>query len=222
MKLVRLKGIPVVKPLDVFLRDHVRAPLKDKGFSKKGRDFRLVGPAGDVAVVNFFSRRLGYGDVEFILDAGIILLPHIDWLESVLGGEGGSGASVGSVESALWWTRLKSPYTYVPSPVVPYTDTWVFDLDDSDRVSFFLGELNSLVDRLRVLVDRQNLISMVRDPATEVQQLRSSREHALAFLLVDEGPSRELDEILRVLESKDPSDDVASWVRARLSRSRSG
>lgn len=98
-----------------------------------------------------------------------------------LRGEDGSDASVGSVASALWWTRLKSPYTYMPSPVVPYTDTWVFNLNDNERISFFLDELNSLVDRLRVLVDRQNLILVVRDPATAVQDLRSSREHALGF-----------------------------------------
>ncbi len=60
----------MVKPLDAFLRDHVRPLLKDEGFSKKGRDFRLIARIGDVALVNFSPWRMDYCEVEFILDAG--------------------------------------------------------------------------------------------------------------------------------------------------------
>jgi hypothetical protein len=198
----------VVKPLDAFLRDHVRAPLKEKGFSRKGRDFRLVSENGDVALINFAPWRTGDREVEFILDAGILPLTKIEWEKDTL------GVVDGSVASALWWTRLNSPFMG--------TGTWQFNLDDSERISAFLTALGALVDRLHFLIDRQNLISMVRDPATPVQDLRSSREHALAWLLVDQGPSRELEEIVQSLESNDPDDVLASWVRVRLSTTRSG
>lgn len=204
----------MVKPLDVFLRDHVRPLLKEKGFSKKGRDFRLVAPNGDMALVNFLAWRMDYCEVEFIVDVGILVSSHVEWQKEMLDSE------ESSIANALWWTRLRSPFAYRETQFLP-TDTWVLNFDDEERISFFLAELASLADRLRAMIDRHHLISVVRDPATEIQQLRPSREHALALLLVDEGTSRELEEALRALESQNPADDVASWIRARLSSSRS-
>lgn len=192
----------MVKPLDVFLRDHVRPMLKEKGFSKKGRDFRIGATRGDVALVNFFSWRLGDCEVEFFLEVGVLPLPWVEWCEDAI------GEVDDSIVSALWWKRVNSPFRPL--------GLWQFDLKDEERTSFFLAELSSVADHLCALVDRQKLISVVRDPATAVQELRHSREHALALLLVDDGPSPELDDILRVLESGNPADDVASWVRARL------
>jgi hypothetical protein len=200
----------VVKPLDVFLRDYVRSPLKEKGFSKKGRDFRLTIPGGDVALINFLSWRMDFCEVEFILDAGILSPLHLEWQNEMRDLEGSS------IANTLWWTRLKSPFAYRENQFLP-TDTWAINFDDEERISFFLGELAALADHLRSLLDRRNLISMVRDPATAIQDLRPSRETALALLLVDAGPSPELEEILRALEAKNPTDDVASWVRSRLS-----
>lgn len=195
-----------MKPLDAFLCVHVRELLKEKGFSRKGRDFRLTAPSGDVALISFFSWRLDDCEVEFYLDAGILPLAKVEWERDVL------GATSGSVASALWWTRLGSPFKA--------SGLWQFDLDDNERISLFLEKLASLADCLRSLTDRQNLISVVRE--TEIQQLRASREHALAFLLVEEGASPELESILRRLESHNPDDGLAAWVRARLSSNRSG
>lgn len=198
----------MAKPLDVFLRDHVRAPLKAKGFSKKGRDFRLNTTNGDTALISFFPWRLGDCEAEFFLEIGVLPLPWIEWSKDVI------GEVDDSIASALWWKRVHSPFRH--------TGLWQFNLNDNERISFFLDELSSTADYLRSAADRQKLMSVVRDPATAVQDLRHSREHALALLLVDGGPSGELEEVLRALESKDPTDDVASWVRARLSGSRSG
>ncbi|TDP90561.1 DUF4304 domain-containing protein [Labedaea rhizosphaerae] len=202
----------MVKPLDAFLRDTVRPFLKEKGFSKKGRDFRFVAPNGDTALIGFQSWRLGLREVEFNLDVGILPVPWVEWLEQV------SGVNDQSIGGALWWKRLFSPFTYMESPF-PYTDTWIVNLDDNERIDVLLGALGAAADRLRILVDRRNLISVVRDSATAVQDLRHSREHSMALLLVDDGPSRELDELLQVLEARDPDDKVASWVRAKLAAS---
>lgn len=195
-----------VRPLDAFLRDHVRAPLKEKGFSRKGRDFRLTAPNGDVALINFFSWRLGDREVEFFLDVGILPLTWTEFLNDRF------GEADGSIASTLWWTRLNSPFKSL--------GLWQFDLDDTERMPHFLRELASQADCLRFLIDRQNLVSEVRK--TEIQRLRSSREHALASLLVGEGPSHELEETLRVLEAKDSSDELAAWIRTRLSSRSAG
>ena len=72
----------MVKPLGAFLRDHARAPLKAKGFSKKHRDFRLTVLNGDVALINFFSWRLGDCEVEFFLDAGIAPRTQFEWVRA--------------------------------------------------------------------------------------------------------------------------------------------
>ena len=127
----------------------------------------------------------------------------------------GPSANTGVPEWTRWSHALPSPRTvtvimYRSNQFVP-ADPCVLSLDDQVRIAVFVGELTSLADRLRFLADRQNLISVVRDPAIDIKrtegliarQFRHSREDALALLLVDDGPSRELEEILRVLESKD-------------------
>ena len=199
----------MVKPLDVFLRDHVRPLLKEKGFSKKGRDFRLVAASGDVAFISFRPWKLGLYDVEFLATGGMLPRLWIEWRVDTY------GLADGSTVSPILEKRVLSPYPYLES-VNPHTETWLLNANDTERIDAFLSRLSSLCEELSLLLDRQNLISVARDSATSVQIFRVARERVLAVLLVDEGPSPELDEALRALEARDPNDIVASWVRSRL------
>ncbi|WP_133854084.1 hypothetical protein [Labedaea rhizosphaerae] len=199
------KGADVVKPVDAFLRDCVRVLLKEVGFSKRGRDFRLVATNGDLAAINFLSWRLGEREAEFYVDAGVSPLPWIEWREHVDAVQDETSAS------ALWWTRLRSPHNHL--------GLWQFNLDESERIEELVTKLTSLAEKLRSLTDRRLLLNLVRDPATRIQELRRSRAESVALLLVDEGPSPELAEALRAMEAEEDSDRrMVAWIRAKLSR----
>ena len=201
----------VVKPLDVFVRDRVRPLLKEKGFSRSHHTFRSVAPNGDLAVIELRGWRLMQYELEFFTEVGLAPSTSIEWSEARFGRR-----AYRNCLEAIWWKRLRSPFVK-PDSVTPTTDHWQFNPDDDDRIAVFLSELASAADHLKVLMDRQSLISVVRGPATK--ELRYSRDVSLALLLVDEGESPELEAALRALENKNPDDDVASWVRARLAAS---
>lgn len=199
----------MVKPIDVLLRDHVRAPLKEKGYTRKGHNFRLTAPTGDIALIHFHSFPMGRHDVECYIEAAVLSVPYHDWLNHRLGRN--DPMSTGGV---IWSDRVQSPFVE-PGSSLANSPFWELNLSYHEQIAELLRRVTAVADRLRHLLDRRNLLALARDPATRPQGLRPSREFAVGFLLVDDGPSPELEDALRELEEQHPADDLVAWLRTR-------
>lgn len=183
--------------LEIVLQDHMAPMLAADGFSRSGQHFTLRAPNGDEAWILAHRFKLGGHEAEFFVDSGVrpVSLDALDQDEV-------------PVADIVWRRRLNAPGDAM--------GLWGFDLDDTAAVDAFLNALVGLRDQLVDLVDRQNLLTLLRDPTTRIQSLGGHKDRMLALALYDLGPSEELEAELRSVEQRDPSDRIPAWIRQWL------
>jgi hypothetical protein len=205
-----------VNPLDEMLKNHLTPMLAASGFAKRGRTYSLAAPNGDLAIVDFQSWRLHVGAVGFFVNLAIVPTVMVEWLRR---NESGPPEKINDAQG-FWRDRLLVSEEYEPAGEFGREQLWEFkEIDSGDACGAILARVleRGVLSTLTWLVDRSNLLAAVRDPLTDPTLIKvRPRERALIVLLVDEGPSDELETLLRQVEQKDPDDIVATWARQRL------
>ena len=214
-----------MKPVDRLVRDHARPVLTEAGFRRKGNRFWLTAPNGDVACVDFQTqagvtvmRPDGVHAMPdwaaFFVNIGVVPVPRWDWLCHQFPG---LSKQVPEASHGLWTSRAVAP-PEVADDVI--SDSWV--VKGADQVAVCGEHLarvlrDDVVPLLVWCLDRAEFLALCRDPARPLDPPPSDAE---LILLVDDGPSPDLDAALAVLGARDPHDypvaaEYAAWLRAR-------
>ena len=202
--------MPVVKRLQILLRDHAGPLLKGHGFRRSGGTFRHIAANGDVAVVSIRSWRLMEAELEFWVEIGLVTRVMLEYRAHL--GEELRPELVGFTDTyGTWSTRMRDP----AKTVLEGNDLWQFDLDDAGSVQRFLAALDSSVAELIALTERPALIEALRHPAPAVQ---TGSTWGLALLMADQGRSPELERLLGELRDAGQDTDEITWLEARADR----
>jgi hypothetical protein len=202
---------------DRMVHEWVAPVLRQVGFAGRGRTFRLGVVSGDQAIVSL-RRAGGGGDrVEFHVDLGVVVVPYWDWLGQVFPRP---AERAPTDTDGLWRGRLDAPPA-VRADAGPWTRT-VWLLAGPDMVptcgAALAGVLREeAVPLLTRLLDRAEFLALSRDP---VRPLGTDLGPAELMLLVDAGPSADLDAETARYESLDPqtypyAGRLAAWARER-------
>jgi hypothetical protein len=195
-----------------MLRGQVAPVLRNAGFKKSATTWRLHSPHGDVAVINVQKSRWNTGnEVDFYVNLAIV--------------------------PAVWWenlsldidTRPATPHEFHgllrrrldPTAVLP--NGWnVRDTDSAGTCGAVLGEQleHIAIPELRDLLDRDRLVAFLAAGATGWWVVNEPL--ALAYVIADQGPSRQLNETLDAVESTQPDPRTIKqleWLRLRAAAS---
>jgi hypothetical protein len=195
--------------------------LETAGFVRRGRTFRLVGGKGDQAIIGIERTAGSRGDwVEFYVHAAVVPVPYWAWLQHVF-------PSVADREpeysDGLWRHRVEAPANLRADAGPWTTDLWL--LAGSAAVPACGSSLATILRTETIplatsLLDRPTFLNLTRDPSNP---LGTSLGPADLILLVDEGPSPELDQAIAHYKSLDPTDypaaaALATWAESRASQ----
>jgi hypothetical protein len=213
--------MPDLKAFDAMLNQHAAPVLKAAGFRKKGRTFRFVAPNGDHAFVHFQTWISSHEPhTDFVVNLSVVPVPQMEWIRDDYPQAANRQPAPGD---GLWQDRAHPPKD-VAGPEPHMTDLWrLADADAATTCGALLADVlrEHAAPLLIRLTDRAEFLAMVRDPA---RPLKVGLGHAEIMLLVDEGPSAELDAEIAVYEAMDPKEwpigrQLAAWARQRSSRS---
>jgi hypothetical protein len=204
----------VSTPVDVIVREYAAPVLAAAGFRRSGRVFRLDGERGDAAVLEIAPFVLSSGS-RFSATGGVIVTPYADFIDRALGDipRRRPGPSSALVELPVlppreWWQGVGQEPREDPQ--------WGFT-DDADVPAcgraFAAVLAEDVIPVLVRLLDRTRLLAEMRERTTPDLRRKLAPRRDVLLLLVDEGPSPELDRLLRELGE---GDMVADWARARL------
>lgn len=208
----------MANPLDEMLRTHVAPVLTGAGYRRSGRVYRFAAPNGDLAVIEFPARVLSRDYVDFAVTTGVAPTPAVDWIRRKA--ETMDSQAPG-LECRLIRVDLTPPRRWWRGVGTPDMDQhWGFKKDDGgDQCGIELAGLlaDQVVPTLRRLLDRQELLAEVRNPRLgDKASLNFGKELAEIVMLVDHGPTPDLEELLESREAANPQDELASWARRRL------
>ena len=222
-------------PLDVMLRQYVAPVLKEAGYGKAGRTYRLAADNGDYALFNAYTTEnvaptmLGFGARFVLAPRSIVAWHRRDSADPF--------AKPAGMENALVMVELIAPDEQsFPMPYEQmFGNNWRFDLADDGRacgeaLRADLVEVIPLIDRL---LDRTALLEEIRHPS-----LRSipqpdldtpypgvwtvvnihPRASAEILLLLEDGPIQEVERLLPASERDSPSGQFGDWVREQLAQ----
>ena len=204
--------------LDQLLRDHVSPVLEAAGFVRRGRTYRLIADNGDQAIIAIERTAGSRGDVvEFYVHAAVVPVPYWAWIQHVFPTVGDRAPDY---SDGLWRHRVEAPPTCRADAGPWTTDLWL--LAGPSAVAS-CGEQLATILRTETaplttsLLNRATFLALTRDPT---KPLGVSIGPADLMLLVDEGPSPELDKAIAHYRSLDPTDypaaaDLAAWAEAR-------
>jgi hypothetical protein len=199
--------VPVVKPLQVLLRDHARPLLRGHGFRGRGGTFRHFAVNGDVAIVSIRSWRLMEADLEFWVEMGLVTRVMLEYRADC--GDEVRPELVGVTDTYdTWSTRMRDP----ARTVFDGNDLWQFNLDDEASMQRFLATLDSSVAGLIALTERPALIEALRHPAPGVQ---TGSTWSLALVMADQGRSPGFDRLIGELRDAGEDTDLVTWLEVR-------
>ena len=184
--------------------------LVELGFRRKGRTFWLEDPSGAWASVQARAFKMGVNEAEFLVDFHVEPGVYEDFLNR--------NSSGTRMRGGLWNGRLDQP-----NPPTDIPGLWAFDPGDMTAEAEFTKTLRSSLEAFLPLLDPAVLLAHVRQPLPDLSPVSVRQEVAIALLLVDEGPSVELEERLVALTNTDPDDrwaarnqELVAFIRGRL------
>jgi hypothetical protein len=201
--------------------------MNEAGFKRRGRSYRKISENGDQAALDFTSRPILLSNppniIRFRADFGIVSLPFVDWL---LRGSGGCrlGEFIG-FEYAIVREILIPPQEFWSGTGSPRIDsTWAFaEPEERDECGPALVNLLSdvVIPELSMLVNRREILRRMKDSSSP-KRLSPGRipEFYYVLLIIDEGPSAEVEQYLQKIESLEAelefSAEFVPWARKRL------
>lgn len=194
--------------LDSFVRAVAAPPFKERGWVRDKLRFRRPFGDGDTAVAEFRAYPSGRAPLEFHVDLGVVVAPH---LEFILRGRPLRGTP--STSYGLWQGRLTPP---APGP----GGAWALDSEDAEAVAGFVAALEVQLDELGTLADRGTLLRLARERAALVDKSQSGivlpTHSAEALLLLGAGDLTGARAAAEELLETDPESAVAEWVLGKL------
>jgi hypothetical protein len=95
---------------DVFFRSYVNPFFKERGFRRKGRNYRLTAVNGDTAVVHFQASAGSFpGHYVFYVNVGVLPKPWQELTAYDYARRGLSPDKEPNVANGLYWTRVDPP-----------------------------------------------------------------------------------------------------------------
>jgi hypothetical protein len=211
--------------LTSLLREHVTPLLSEFGFRREGRRYRLVAGNGDQAFVAFQRSRTDPGAAdEFFVNLAVVPVPYWDWLRHIRPGDALTDNLQAEEADGLWRDRLVAPPQFAAGIEPWQAERWLLDsVENLPACGAALATAlrEQAVPQLTQLLDRREFLALSRDPA---RPLGPGVGPAELILLVDEGPSPELEAEIARCEALDSADypvagDLARWARARIAAS---
>jgi hypothetical protein len=199
--------------LDQLLRQHADPVLRAAGLRRTGRRYQLMSDRGDVCTLYVDRRPSIEGGTGF--DVGIVLLPASQlawqaWQADVPVAEYRPDRGDG-----LWRYPLRAPAevgSTAGSGVWAYRDQPSF-ARCGEALETMLREHG--VPLLLMGQDRRSMLASLEPVLLRFGRLVGTPERTRVLLLIDDGPSAELDAALAAV-TDDP--DFLAWARARLGR----
>jgi hypothetical protein len=142
-----------VHPLDELIRDYVHPLLREHGYKKQGRTFRLKSGVADYGIVTLSTERTGPGVVAFFVTCGVVIPKERPWLSEEL--QAGVRKDPGIEKAQYMASLLPSPgAAWTRLSGSPVNSIWGLDLaEPNTRVGEELrttlaGEVIPLLDHL--------------------------------------------------------------------------
>jgi len=208
-------------PVEQLVADRVTPFLAARGFTWLDGAFRKSNAAGDQAIIEIARAHSSTDeDVAFRVDRAVVPKMHWEWLRSA---ERGMAASVPLVPDG-WCQKRVAP---------PIEHEFVRGAGDGLELRLWRVEgcadaleaaLEEELPRLAALLDREHLLAVVtdQDGSREERHRIPAHGHAELVLLLDQGPSAELDAAFEWIAADDflasNNDELVTWAKTQLGR----
>jgi uncharacterized protein DUF4304 len=183
--------------------------LTGYGFERDGLMYRLTGPIGDQALIEFQrSANTWAREFWFFVNVALVPVTALAWRRHR--GEIGADHQP-RIPDGIWRTRLNQPD--------PMAEGWIItDAESAEQVRHELCErLSRWLPDLVTLVDRRTVLDRLRRGELNLPELHPPTVEL--ELLIAEGPSPRLDELLTEAERRAQERGQDYWVEhARWAR----
>jgi hypothetical protein len=209
--------------LAAMLEANVDEPMTAAGFTRTGNRYQLTSDLGDYALVEF-TPLIATPDasVRFRIHSAVLPRPELEWRRARAAAQPDMPWGAVDPEARTGWLQTwhqPPPTRAVTSGPSPNLDAtlWTFRPDTSAACGADVVEVlaDDVLPRLQRLLDRTELLMIALDPDAKAY-IGYSR--ATIILLVDNGPSEQLEAALQIEETgQGPvQPELAAWARARL------
>ncbi|KRA28066.1 hypothetical protein ASD81_23145 [Nocardioides sp. Root614] len=194
--------------LESFVRAVAVPPFKERGWVRDKLRFRRPFGDGDAAVAEFRAYPSGRAPLEFHVDLGVVVAPHLEFVH-----RGRPVRGTPSTSHGLWQGRLTPP-GQTPG------GAWALDPEDAEAVAAFVAALEARLDELGGIANRDVLLRLARERAALVDKSRSGillpTPAVEALLLLGTGDMAGARAAAEELLGTDPDSPVAEWVLGKV------
>ncbi|MFF0450276.1 hypothetical protein ACFYT4_28490 [Streptomyces sp. NPDC004609] len=210
-----------MKPLDLLVKQYVAPVMRDAGFKRSGRTFRLVADNGDQAVLGFARQHIDPDADVFDVGYRIVPAPYWEWINR-------QHWESGEVRPPLAFSGGVMSGDVIPPPQaarepgheVPFfRSRWALREDNSRVCGEALATAlrDDAVPQMAHLLDRTRLLQECRNPSLlAVRLVPLTRVEIL--LRVDDAPREEIEALLADVQPAGPGDNFTAWTRQRLAK----
>lgn len=209
--------------LAAMLDAEVDEQMTAAGFTRTGNQYQRISDLGDYALVEF-TPLIATPDasVRFRIQSAVLPGPELEWRRARAAAQPDTAWGDIEPEARTGWLRTlhpPPPTRAVTSGPLPNLDTalWTFTPDTTAACGADIVKVlaDDVLPRLQRLLDRTELLAIALDPEAKAY---IGYAHATIILLVDDGPSEQLEAALQIeAAGQGPVDpELAAWARARL------
>jgi hypothetical protein len=219
--------------LDAMLRYHVTPVLRDGGYTKTGRIYRLAAENGDYAIFDVYTTenvapdKIGFGARFGIVPRAMVAWDRRDADDRF--------ARPPGIENELLTVELIPPNEC--SYPLPYEQMfgsdWRLDAADEGRAcgEALAAAVFDALPLIRSLLDRDALLAEIRKPTLRsiprpnldtdhpgvwARLGMGPREAAEIIVLLEDGSIEDIERLLPTAERNSPSEQFGEWVRRQL------
>jgi hypothetical protein len=210
-----------VKPLDAMLTEFVTPVLRRAGFRKTRRTYRLAASNGSQSLINFEGYPLSMSHTTFFVNVAVTVEAVRAWTHDGLTPSIPYRAQP-SIWDGFWLNRVWPPRDVEWRSGEFKSEIWCFeDAEGATRCGKHLARIltEESVPFLTRMLDRREQLALLHDPAEDEHLRLGSNSFGDVLLLVDDGPSVELDAALADAE-RQGDHELVFWARERLAARR--
>lgn len=200
--------------LNSFLSAFAYPILKEAGYERKGREFRLVGPRGRQAYLGFYPDIL-HDSVGFVASYGVTTLLHRKWLESA----GIFGRPWLGPSETLLRVQEYAP-EWVDKNTTPDVNAYRWSYSDEQSTASIGAILaarlrEQILPRLSSWFDAHRLAEAALGGDYSWIRRFMPAELTAAVALAEEGPSNRIDELLAQAADRDRA-GLGDWIKTQV------
>jgi hypothetical protein len=193
---------------DAFFREYVDPFFKERGFTRKGRTYRVTAENGDVVFAHFWSPPGSLSDdYKFHVVIGVSPEPWQDLVRQHQLARGRRPAAEVGMGSALFRYRIPPPDG----------DRWHVTESAGPAAAWeaLLGPLSTAVRDAVSFLDRESLLAYKEGGGIHVDAVL---DQVRLVLRVDSASDAELEELLATVDRKYHDTEFINWARSRRTR----